>query len=88
MGIEDKQFLTAIDAIARELESILIECNRRSNGSADKDTLIALRLEQMDILEESVKKNRRVLNFLAGRPVEPQVQFAEAILVGVGDQPQ
>jgi hypothetical protein len=81
--VEDKQYLGVIDAIGMELHAILVDYNQRANGITDKSALIALRLEQFNALEESVKKNRRVLKFLNGEQVEPVAHSGEAVLVGV-----
>jgi hypothetical protein len=84
--MEDMTHMTPLDAIGRELAEIAAEYNRRSNGLTDKDALVAIRREQLDVLDDFITKSRRVLRYLNGEPVEPVVHYGEAVLVGIGAQ--
>jgi len=84
MVIEDKQYLQLFDDIAKQLEAAVVEFNQRANGITDRDQLLALRREQNEVLAEAVARHRRAMDYLEGKPVKPQVQFAEAVLLGVG----
>jgi hypothetical protein len=84
--MEDMTHMVPLDAIGRELVDIATEYNRRVNGLTDKAELIAIRREQLDMVEDFLKKNRRTLKYLNGDPIEPIVHHGEAVLIGVGDQ--
>lgn len=75
------QFFTDVE---RELTAAIVDYNRKVSGVTDKATLIALRIEQADYLIELLKKHRRTMDFMQGKPVEPVTHFGEAILLPVG----
>lgn len=76
--------METLDALARELQSQLIEYNHQASGITDKETLAKLRLEQNANMVELLRKQRRALEFMLGMEVTPEVQFAEAIIEGKG----
>jgi hypothetical protein len=82
--VTDMQHLDVMHSIDQELQSIIVRYNQMAHGLTDKKELIALRCQQLDELQESLNKNRRILKFLAGEKVEPVAHSAEAVLIGVG----
>jgi len=68
--------------MAKELEQNLLEYNRKSgNGDQDRDRLIALRMEQNDALVELLKKHKRTMLFMQGKPYEKEHHSAETVLL-------
>ena len=82
--IEDKTHLALLNEIATELERLVVTFNARASGITERGQLMALRLEQNELLAEMVHRHRRALDYAAGRPVPPQVHFAETVLHGEG----
>ena len=83
--IENMTHLTVLDSLARELQQVLTDYNRRANGVTDMATLVTLRLEQNTVLAEVVRKQRRHLRLMNGEKIEPETHYAEAVMVGRGD---
>jgi hypothetical protein len=79
--MEDGQHLTSIEEIRKELQSIIAEYDQRASVVVDKEALLTLRLEQNAALTEALKKHRRVLEFMLGKPVEPEMHFGSAVLL-------
>lgn len=52
--------------------------------SKSGDELLALRREENAVLLDACQRIKRVLDFQAGEPVEPQTQFGEAVLLPAG----
>jgi len=82
--MEDRRYLTILDAIANELQGNLVEYNTRANGITDKTLLLNLRTEQNLALVELLQKHRRAMAFMAGEKIEPELHFGEAVLLPVG----
>jgi hypothetical protein len=82
--VEDATYLAIFHEIAQELEANIIEYNKQTSGVTGKDQLIALRMEQQSILMELLKKHRRAMDHMQGKPVEPETHFGEAILLPAG----
>lgn len=81
MVIEDKQYLQLFNDIANQLEAAVIVFNQRANGITDRAELLALRREQNEVLAEAVARHKRAMDYMEGKPVEPQTHFADAVLV-------
>jgi hypothetical protein len=84
MEIVDMQHLAIFDDMAREIAAICYNYNVKANGVRDKAELLKIRGEQNDVLMETLRKHRRTMDFMAGKAVEPQTHFGEAVLIGVG----
>ncbi len=84
MVIEDKQYLTILDDMAMELHSNLVVYNGKAMHEAEKDKLIAMRIEQNELLFQTLKKHRRTLEFMRGQKIEPEMHFGEAVLLPAG----
>jgi hypothetical protein len=82
--VEDATHLAIFHEIAQELEANIIEYNKRTNGVTDRDQLIARRREQQGVLMELMRKHRRVMDYMQGKPVEPETHFGEAVLLPAG----
>jgi hypothetical protein len=82
--VEDEQHLTIFDEITKELQENLVRYNQKANGESDKQKLIELRLEQNDVLVDLLKKHRRVMLYMAGKPIDPEMHFGESVLLPVG----
>jgi hypothetical protein len=82
-GATDMTHLAVIDAHTRELQGLLIEFNGHTNGVTDKAELCALRLRQIAVLRDVLHRHKRALDYMAGNPIEPEVQFGEAIVHAV-----
>ncbi len=63
---------------------MVVSFNQRLNGEDDKDKVLELLVEQNDILAEMAHRHRRFIDYHAGKPVEPEVQFISGVLRGVG----
>lgn len=76
-----------IEALDKMLEEICANIENFEIRAApmlnNAEALLALRLEQYEILTEAVERHRRHIEFLMGKPIEPKIHFGEAILVGV-----
>jgi hypothetical protein len=84
--VEDQRYLAVLDHIAQELQSAIVEFNRKANGVTDRDTLISLRMEQNELLTALLKKHRRAMEFMQGKTVEPEMHFGEGVLLPAGGQ--
>ena len=84
IGQEDMTHLQVLHALAEELQQALADCNRKCNGIRDKATLLKFRLEQNELLEYILHKQRRHLRYMNGEKIEPEVHYAEAVLTGFG----
>jgi hypothetical protein len=82
--IRNMTHLEVLDCLARELQDVLIDYNRRASGQTDESFLVALRLEQNTVLAEVVRKQRRHLRLMNGEKIEPEIHYAEAVLIGTG----
>jgi hypothetical protein len=82
--IEDMTHLAVMESLAKELMECLLDYNRKTSGITDKTTLIAMRLEQSDVLTEILRKQRRHLRFMNGEKIEPEIHYAECTIVGIG----
>ena len=80
--IEDQRHLQILDDLARELQRLINQHNAKTNGKTDKQELCDLRLAQIEELMELLRQQRRAIEHMAGRPVTPEVQFGEAIVIG------
>jgi hypothetical protein len=81
--MEDKRYLTQFHDMAVELERNVVEFNQRASGLTDRQKLMELHAERCEILAEIVKRHKRALDFMAGKPVEPEQHFGEAVLLPV-----
>lgn len=69
------------------MQTAVYNFNQQLNGEDDKDKVLALLIRHNDILAEMAHRHRRAIKFVAGEHVEPEVQFAETVLLpasGVG----
>jgi hypothetical protein len=82
--MEDLTHMQFFSDVERELTAVIVDYNRKASGVTDKAKLIALRTEQADLLIELLKKHRRAMDFMQGKPVEPVMHFGEAVLLPVG----
>lgn len=82
--MDDLSHMQFFHDVERDLTEAIVLFNRRANGETDKQKLLALRIEQNDILMELLRKHRRAFDFMQGKPVEPVVHFGEAVLLPVG----
>ena len=82
--IDDMTHLGVLDSLARELQANLNDYNGRANGQTDKATLLALRLEQITVLREILRKQERHLRFMNGEKIEPENHLVEAVIAGTG----
>ena len=80
--IEDMRHLEIFHAHAQELLACIVEWNEKVNGVTDKAELCKIRLAQIAAMREVLHKQKRSIDFMAGNPIEPEVHFAEAVLVG------
>lgn len=84
MVTDNNAHLAFFRDLAQELESIVISYNTMAFGLMGKDELLKLRLEQNDRMMEMLKKHRRTMDYMQGKPVEPMAHSAEAVLLPVG----
>jgi hypothetical protein len=82
--IEDKKYMTLLETIGKELETAAVNFNQSFNGMDDRDQVLALLVAHNDLLAEMAHRHRRAIDFVAGREVKPEVQFASGVLIGVG----
>lgn len=82
--IEDMQHLAIIDSMANEIYRQLNWYNEQANGLVEKKALLELRLKQNIELTEILRQQRRALNYHLGNPIEPEIHYAEGVLIGVG----
>jgi hypothetical protein len=82
--IEDMTHLEVIKRLSDELQQCLIDYNLRSNGCTDKKTLLALRLEQVVVLREMLRRQERHLRYMNGEKIEPEAHAIEAVIDGRG----
>lgn len=82
--MEDLRHVATFADVAREYEANLVEFNRRCNGVTDKDELIKITRERIEVVKDLVKKHERLLDFMEGKKIEPQQHFGEAVLLPVG----
>jgi hypothetical protein len=52
------------------------------NG-CDAEKKLELKLGECDELIDLLQQQKRVIQFKAGKPVEPEVHFAKAVVVGI-----
>lgn len=85
---EDKEYIDGLFEMNNEIQSIIELFNRRSAelslGGKGKDALIALKVEQNAALVEALRKQRRILEFWQGKPIEPEAHTGEAVLLPAG----
>jgi hypothetical protein len=63
----------------RELEEVMF----RVYGDVISDEgLFKANRERNDALLELCRKHKRALDFMEGKPIEPELHFADAVLVG------
>lgn len=84
MIVKDVTYLGVIDGLARELQDVLTAYNNRANGLTEKAPLLALRLEQNEVLTETLRRQRRHLRFMNGEKIEPETHSVEAVLTAFG----
>ena len=82
--VEDKRFLDIFWQMALEIEAHLVDYNRRMSGVTDKATHMAERTKYNDELLELIHKHQRAIQFMEGKEVKPEIQFGEAVVVGIG----
>lgn len=82
--MQDMTHLPVLDGLAKEIQANLIEYNIKANAMTDKHQLVALRLEQNKALKELLHHQQRALRCMIGEKVDPEVQFGEVVVVGVG----
>jgi hypothetical protein len=82
MTIEDMKHMEVLDAFGRELQAMLVDYNARANGKTDKAEVCELRLEQNAALLELLTQQRRAIEHMLGKPIDPQTHFGEAIVTG------
>ncbi len=76
--------LGVLQRLAEELQQNLVDYNSRANGQTDKATLLALRLEQIIVLRELLRKQERHIRFMNGEKIEPENHLVEAVITGKG----
>jgi hypothetical protein len=81
-GMTDMTHMAVFDAHMRELQALINEGNAEANGVTDKAKLCAIRLGQIEKLTELLRVHKRTLDYLAGKPYEPEVLFGAAIVHG------
>jgi len=82
--IEDMTHVATIDAYVREIEETVAKFNRQANGIVEKMSLTELRLKMNEELTELLRQQSRALKHMRGEKVEPETQFGEAVLIGIG----
>ena len=82
--IEDMKHLEDFAGLAREVMDMVAQYNARMSGLTDKAEMVSIRLEHIRDLTGLLQKQSRFLRYMAGEKVEPEVQFAEAIVTGLG----
>lgn len=83
MEIADATHLATIEGHKAEIFNLISTFNSRSNGLTSKPDLTQLRLDFICELRELLRHHERALRHMRGEPVEPEVQFAQAVLIGV-----
>jgi len=82
--IEDKRkdvrLRQLADAHTHEIERVIRDFNERSNGKTGKEVM-ELHLERYVHLANLLNQQKRVLDSHLGNPVEPEMQFGEAVLL-------
>lgn len=82
--IENMKHLQVLRDLNNEIQALLNEYNARESGITDKETLVALRLEQSEALTSLLAQQRRALKFMRGDEVQAEMHFGESVLTGVG----
>jgi hypothetical protein len=82
--MEDMSHMKFFQEVEQELTAVIVGYNRKTFGITDMDKLIALRTEQAELLMDLIKKHRRTMDYMQGKPVEPVTHFGEAVLLPVG----
>jgi len=82
--MDDMSHMQFFVEVEKELTAAIVNYSRRVFGITDRDKLIALRTEQAELLMDLIKKHRRTMDFMQGKPVEPVTHFGEAVLLPVG----
>jgi hypothetical protein len=82
--MEDLRHLEVLAAHIREINLMIYDHNVATSGITDRDTLVAMREEFSAELVELLKRQKRAIDYMMSRPVEPQVQFGECVLTGKG----
>ena len=82
--VEDKRFLDIFWQMGMEIEAHLVNYNRRMSRITDRATLIAERTKYNDELLQLIHKHQRAIQFMEGKEVQPEMQFGEAVVVGMG----
>jgi hypothetical protein len=76
-----RQMLETFDRHTMAISTILRDYQQQAQGKSGAE-LLAIRTEENDALAESIRQQRRWIDHLAGRPVKPEVHFADAVIVG------
>ncbi len=74
-----------MDKYASEFFAIMLKYGGLVSGKTDEEVFELQRQENKE-LAECCAKHKRELDYVAGEKVEPVTHFAEAVLVGVGQQ--
>lgn len=82
-GVTDMTHMAVFDEHMRELQQCINEFNARASGKTDRAELCEIRLEQINALTDVLHKHKRTLDFMAGKPYEPEMHFGEAVVTGV-----
>jgi len=82
--MDDLRHMQLFDDIARELTFNIVDTNALCNGITDKEKLIEIRMRQNDILVELLRKHRRGMLYIQGKPYEPETHIVESVLIGTG----
>src|SRR5262245_52632915 len=71
-----------IAALMAEIRANLSQYDLAATEILSRADMLALRLEQNQRLADLLHQHRRALRFMNGDPVEAEVQFGEAIVIG------
>jgi hypothetical protein len=67
----------------KEIDELICQYRELAEGKEGSDLLTVARAGNQAIAN-LVEQQGRALKFLAGEKIEPQVQFAEGVLIGIG----
>lgn len=82
MVIEDVQYLQILDSYTHDAQRVIFKYNELTNGKKDKAELLELYLARNAELTELLRQQTRAIRYMKGEKVEPEVQFAEAVIEG------
>jgi len=69
---------------ARELRDLAWEVHERREGGETPEQLLELFEGMLEAIEDRVDQQRRMIHYLQGKPVAPQVHQLRAVVTGQG----